>query len=162
MNEELELQLIAKYPDILKLYKEPISETCMGWGMECDDGWYNLLDECLEELEYLCHKFSTEDRKVEIRAEQIKEKFGTLRFYTTIENATELERKILNRVIDNAETDSANICEVTGNNGKFCKSNTTRWYKTLCREEARRQNFYAYDQKVEEFWKEIEKNEKST
>lgn len=145
MKEELELQLFAKYPNILKLYKN-------SGGLECDDGWYNLLDQCMEEIQYLCDSFSTEDRKVEVVADQIKEKFGTLRFYVTLENASNLESRIIHRSIDAAEKDSADTCEVTGNNGKACMSNVRRLYKTLCQEEARSQDFRALDPKVQEFW----------
>lgn len=159
MKNELEMQLVAKYPDILKSYGGPPDETCMAWGIECGDGWYRLLDQCMAELQYLCDKFSTADRKVEVHAQQIKEKYGTLRFYVSVENANEIESLIIYRTIDAAESESANTCEVTGKSGKLCLSNTSRWYRTLCREEAKTSNFRAIDSKVEEYWEKINKNE---
>lgn len=66
MNEKLEKILQEKYPDIL----------CMAFGIECSDTWYQLLDDLMEDLTYVQKTFD-----VKIKASQIKEKFGTLRFY---------------------------------------------------------------------------------
>jgi hypothetical protein len=54
---------------------------------------------------------------------QIKEKFGTLRWY--VNNADKTSQKI----IDFAELMSENTCEVCGEYGK---TYTTGWHKTLC------------------------------
>ena len=70
MHKILEKKLVAKYPDIFKDYGGDIRQTCMGWGLACGKGWFLLLDK-------LCNKI----KDMNVVARQVKEKFGTLRFY---------------------------------------------------------------------------------
>lgn len=70
MKKVLEKRLIKKYPELLQgLY----------WGIECEDGWYWLLENFLDAIQtYL------QDENVPLRRiEQIKQKFGFLRVYFT-------------------------------------------------------------------------------
>lgn len=62
---------------------------------------------------------------------QVKEKFGTLRYYydSELEYGT-IERKIMDAIIDAAEAKSAGICEWCG---KYGELRTQRYYVlTLC------------------------------
>ncbi len=106
---------------------ELLSRIPDGWGrwISCDAGWYPLITELgtrLAELdpEYVLH--------------QIKEKFGTLRFYAE----TELEgerRERFGSLIDEAEGRSAHICEQCGSGtADLCVSGTDLYShaKTLC------------------------------
>lgn len=115
MSPEKQQALFDKYPQLFKQKDWPPSQTCMCWGIECGDGWYWLIDE-------LCAELSTYNLVPEIV--QIKEKFGTLRFY--VESATE-EQDIL---IAFAENLSAVICE---NCGQMGATQTEKGYvNTLC------------------------------
>lgn len=58
---------------------------------------------------------------------QVKEKFGTLRFYIS-EGTDDIDRRIAK-----AEIESATICEATGNPGKL--RTDIPWHRTLCDEE---------------------------
>lgn len=89
------------------------------FGIECDDGWYNLLDE-------LCSRIEDKlDKEVdEFFVDQVKEKYGGLRFY--VSSATE---EILD-LIDEYEEKSYTICESCGKSGKLV--NHFGWYKTVC------------------------------
>ena len=58
---------------------------------------------------------------------QVKEKFGTLRFYIN-EGTDDIHRRIAK-----AEIESATICEVTGKVGEL--RTDIPWYRTLCDEE---------------------------
>ena len=58
---------------------------------------------------------------------QVKEKFGTLRFYIN-EGTDDIHRRIAK-----AEMESATICEATGKPGKL--RNDLGWWRTLCDEE---------------------------
>lgn len=107
MSPALEQQLFDKYPGMFKLT----------WGFECDDGWYNLLDE-------LCLKIK-ESNPIVV---QVKEKFGNLRFYT------EAVEEQVNLLINEAEELSSTICEITGKPGALCQKGG--WYKTLCEDSA--------------------------
>lgn len=44
MRKELDEKLCAKYPLIFRDRNEDPSKTCMYWGFECGDGWYNIID----------------------------------------------------------------------------------------------------------------------
>lgn len=62
-----------------------MTETCMSFGIECPKGWYYILEQLCTELEY-SNMDSVAKLGVAIVAEQVKEKFGTLRFYFNIRN----------------------------------------------------------------------------
>jgi hypothetical protein len=153
MNQELEQKLVEKYPKILRNYRGDMTQTCMAWGMEHDDGWYNLLDECMAKLQYCCDLFSSagDDREVQVVADQIKEKYGTLSFYTSVYGANKIENDIFDDIISEAERKSARICEVTGEYGEACRRGG--WFRTLCYKEARKEGYIACNQGTEDYWK---------
>ena len=68
-------------------------------------------------------KMAEEEKERLPKTAQIKEKFGTLRWY--VNNADKTSQKI----IDFAELMSENTCEVCGEYGK---TYTTGWHKTFC------------------------------
>jgi hypothetical protein len=76
MNKELELKLVAMFPNIFRDYGGSIYETCMGWGITCGDGWFDILRNACEEVEE-----ALLDTGIVLIADQVKEKFGGLRFY---------------------------------------------------------------------------------
>lgn len=129
MKEELELELVNKYPKILKDYMGDPMTTCMAYGFEMNDGWYKILDECMEKIQYFCDLCSKDDREVQVVATQIKSKFAELRFYVDIYNATPLEENIIYNFIDIAEKKSQTTCEVCGERGKV---DTKGWWTVLC------------------------------
>jgi len=109
MSPELEKQLIEKYP---KLFSSK-----QFWGFECGDGWYDLLD-------YLCgaikqYTYDSDDLTVD----QVKEKFGRLRFYLSRED------DVLHGMVSMAEYMSGRICETCGHRGK---TRDGSWFVTLC------------------------------
>jgi ribosomal protein L37AE/L43A len=61
--------------------------------------------------------------------DQIKEKFGTLRFYVSGPASDDMMR-----AIDDAEIQSAHTCEVCSNLGVVRVSKGGFWLKTLCSE----------------------------
>lgn len=135
MTEELELKLVGRYPKILKDYKGDPQETCMAWGLECEDGWYQLLDTGFQRIQYLCDLFSKHNNSVvQLVAAQIKQKFGDLRFYYDIIGGDDIQRKILTNIVNEIERESANVCEISGARGqKYIKGH---WIKTLSKEES--------------------------
>jgi len=152
MKTELEIELVKKYPKILKDYKGDMMQTCMAWGMEHDDGWYKLLDKCMEKLQYFCDLCSKDGEEVQVVANQIKEKYGTLCFYTSVYGGDNTQHDIIDDIIDTAERKSAYTCEVTGEHGEPCKKG--RWYRTLCYEQARKDGYVACKETTEAYWKE--------
>jgi len=81
MNKKLELKLVEKYPVIFTEYGGDIRKTCMGWGLTCGSGWFNLIDKLCEDITKLIG-----DKDIKVIAVQVKEKFGGLRFYHYMEN----------------------------------------------------------------------------
>ena len=109
MSPELQKELIEKYP---KLFSNE-----QFWGFECGDGWFDLLD-------YLCGALLTYTYgDEEIYVDQVKEKFGRLRFYLSKED------DVMHGMISMAEHMSGQICEVCGNRGK---TRSGSWLVTLC------------------------------
>ena len=109
MSPELQKELIEKYP---KLFSSK-----QFWGFECGDGWFDLLD-------YLCGALLTYTYgDEEIYVDQVKEKFGRLRFYLSKED------DVMHGMVSMAEHMSGQICEVCGNRGK---TRSGSWLVTLC------------------------------
>lgn len=132
MNTVLQKQLYQKYPKIFRQKNLSMRETCMCWGIECGDGWYDLLDNLCSELQ-----FNTDNNDYpQVEATQVKEKYGTLRFYY-ISIAKNKEDKYLERkegAIDGitsfAESLSSTICEKCGNKGEI--DDNASWLRCRC------------------------------
>ena len=177
MKAELQQKIFDKYPKMFGDHTKPMTETRMCWGLEVGDGWYNLIDTLCEALTYTyttsiqvdkedgkrlgiepysdSYYFSVEPPQV--IATQIKEKYGTLRFYYREEYSEEihslyetgkypdLQRIIdrysdyINGVVHFAETASGRTCEYTGQPGELHVSGGTRsgWVKTVNKEYAK-------------------------
>lgn len=110
MKRELDEKLVAKYPEIFKNRKGSMKTTAMCWGFECGDGWYDLIDNLCDNL----MKLSTEVDPPHVPvAVQVKEKFGTLRFY--LESGTDAQFD----ACSDAGRASESICETCGEPGKL-------------------------------------------
>jgi len=84
MDEQHELMLVKRFPTIFRDYKGSIYETCMGWGICCGNGWFQLLWKACEEVEK-----ALDGTGIILVADQVKEKFAGLRFYYHFENVPE-------------------------------------------------------------------------
>ena len=80
MKPELQKKLYEKYPKIFRQKKLSMKETCMCWGIEAGDGWYDLIDQLCAQLQFNTDK----NRYPQVEATQVKSKFGGLRFYYTL------------------------------------------------------------------------------
>ena len=67
MKRELDEALCAKYPLIFKDRNADMRTTAMCWGLECGDGWYNIID-------VLCGLLTSEYRQAQSRYDFIKDK----------------------------------------------------------------------------------------
>jgi len=126
MTPELQNKLFEKYSKIFKQKDMSITESCMGWGIDCGDGWYWLIDQLCQSLQSDVDSRNLTAKKLipQIEAVQVKEKFGGLRFYTQSANDEQYG------MIDLAETMSYSICENCGSVEDV--SQTKGWIKTLC------------------------------
>ena len=94
--------------------------------IECDIGWFDIIDKCLSDILKICYEAGAS-----VQIVQIKEKFGGLRIYYDLEDAeNNLDvYKQINDAIDIAEDESYTICEYCGEEGKLQRKG---WWKTLC------------------------------
>jgi len=110
MSPELQNKLYSKYPKIFVDKDKSMQESCMCWGIETPDDWYDIIDTLCHALTYTYStsldidkedaerlsikpiRFREEDCYIysvecpQIIAEQVKEKYNTLRFYFRLEN----------------------------------------------------------------------------
>lgn len=156
MREVLEKKLDENFPFMKK--ERTLSEqknennyiSDLYHGLSCGDGWYNLVhDLCTEIME----AYKEAGREIDIEIYQIKEKFGTLRFYygfksqprriqgfdfigiqgvggvriTPRENGFE---KKISDIVRKYEKMSAEVCEICGKPGRLRKD--LNWIRTCC------------------------------
>lgn len=126
MAPEHDQQLCAEFPNLYRDRHASKQTTCMCWGFDCGDGWFKLIHELSSKLEALILQLPDVER-ANVRASQVKEKFGGLRFYMT--SSTEE----MNHLIDEAEERSYAICETCGAPGRRRYGG---WIRTLCDEHA--------------------------
>ncbi|WIE81015.1 TraR/DksA family transcriptional regulator [Curtobacterium sp. MCSS17_016] len=89
--------------------------------VECGDGWFPLLRRLDSALRNIDPNYE---------ALQVKEKFGTLRFYASTIGLDEDASSQFHKLIADAEGESARTCETCGQPGSL--RNDRRWLKTLC------------------------------
>lgn len=133
MNESLSKELCDKYPSLFSL-KDNNREPIGAYGIECDDGWYDILSS-------ICFMVDQHERNIEgnnkyrisqnqnpidyepFQFTQIKEKFGGLRVYSN--GGDDYTRGLIGM----AECWSYKTCEICGNKGQTTKHG---WLTTIC------------------------------
>jgi hypothetical protein len=137
-------ELIEKYPKIFRTDETTRLESFSMFGMECGSGWYNLIDTlCFQIQDHIDWRIKSNEliernkKKYpdynqtpcelipQVRVTQVKEKFGTLRFY--YDGGDEL----ISGLVTMAEAMSSRICETCGNPGKI---RGRSWFYTACDE----------------------------
>lgn len=157
MKTELQNQLFAKYPSIFREIGGKPEETCMAFGIECGDGWHNLIDALCEQIDFHVNWTNriTPTYKFGVVAAQVKEKFGSLRFYVDFIYDHNLDQPAMKRIsasiervggmIAMAEAISAKTCGACGNKCIPEDASFPRAQCDACRaeiEEANHQNSY--------------------
>jgi hypothetical protein len=113
--------------------------------LDCGSGWYKIIVGLDKDLSFLCPDY---------QIHQIKEKFGSLRFYwasplegewydKTSDEDKETIRDIMHSVTHYAEFLSGRVCEVCGNYGKTMVKNY--WAQTLCNSCAKEKGYEEYE-----------------
>ena len=194
MKQELDKSLCEKYPKMMVNRNKNMQETCMCWGFECGDGWFNILNQLMSQIQHhidwkekqragaikynemaaqakagnfdlfeetmkaLPNDEYKEKRLAEIVAgdfrpvpesipqvtlDQVKEKFGTLRFYYQGGD------DYISGMVSLAESMTAVTCENCGNPGSCRGGGWVHTYCTPC-EEARELARKQYDEKEAE------------
>ena len=125
MNSSLEHYLIEHYPLMYRDYgmikiRPGTPFSPMAFGFECGDGWFRIIRELSELIFSHLAKLEKSD---DFYILQVKEKFGTLRYYASWED------QVISKYIQNAEKESAKTCETCGAKGKLYAQG---WWVTLC------------------------------
>jgi hypothetical protein len=193
MKQELDELLCKKYPKMMVNRNKNMQETCMCWGFECGDGWFNILDQLMGNIqhhidwkekqqqsaidynemakaakegnfelfekanEYIQDKEYKQKRLTEtiagdfrtvpesipqVTLDQVKEKFGTLRFYYTGGDDE------ISGMVRMAESMSGVMCEECS---APAKTHGPGWIRTICepceqaREAKRAKDMAEYD-----------------
>jgi hypothetical protein len=127
MTPELEAELLRKYPKIFSRLTY----------IECGDGWYDLIDRLCSAIQMHVdskrhmHSSLTDeqfDEEMGVTADQVKEKWGGLRFYAS--GADEW----IDGAVSMAEKVSFCTCEVCGGKGRRSGG---AWVRTLCDEHSK-------------------------
>lgn len=122
MSPELDKLLCEKYPKIFNLRYGDLSSTAITFGLECNDGWFDLIDTLCDQIQK--HIDHNANRDVpQFVVSQVKEKFGTLRFYGDGGD------QMTDGMIWLAESLSGKLCETCGSPGKLRGKG---WYYTAC------------------------------
>ena len=174
MKREHDEYLCKVYPKMMVNRNLHMTETCMCWGFECGDGWFQILNQLMgniqhhidwkvrqhevaikfhtmaeqlkagdstlfdEEMKDLLNRDYVEKRKQElienplreipelvpqVTLDQVKEKFGTLRFYYSGGD------DYISGLVSMAESMSGVTCEECGKPGTQTSGG---WIKTVC------------------------------
>lgn len=166
MSPEKQEILFARYPGIFRDRTKPMTESCMHWGIEVGDGWFDLLNALCEAINkpYSGSVRAVEDGSDEgfeyefpqVVADQVKEKYGTLRFYSHLDLGPEWDDRrarfpktvatlmarfsaYVDGAIGMAEALSARTCESTGELAEMHVKDG--WYATMSRAEGVKRGF---------------------
>jgi hypothetical protein len=174
MKRELDEYLCKVYPKMMVNRDKNMMETCMCWGFECGDGWFQILNQLMGNIQHhidwkerqreVAIKFNRmseqlkagdstlfdeeykdligsdfkEKRRQElidrypilipepipqVTLDQVKEKFGTLRFYYSGGD------DYIRGLVSMAESMSGVTCETCGKPGTQTSGG---WIKTVC------------------------------
>ena len=138
MKQELDKLLCEKYPKMMVNRDKPMQETCMCWGFDCGDGWFNILDQLMGNIQHHIDwnnknfekGYAQYKQVTQVTLDQVKEKFGTLRFYYTGGD------DVIDGMVRMAESMSGVTCEECS---VPAKTHGPGWIRTICTpcEEAR-------------------------
>jgi len=106
MTPELEQRLFDRYPALFRRRTLSKRETCMCWGVQCHDGWHDLIDAMCAALEPFAG----------LELEQVKEKFGALRVYTGMADGSHVPDEA-HAIVKRAEHLSVFVCPLCGGPG---------------------------------------------
>jgi hypothetical protein len=124
MKKELDEYLCKVYPKMMVNRNKDMQETCMCWGFDCGDGWFQILNQLMGSIQNHIDWQNKEKEVVrQVTLDQVKEKFGTLRFYYSGGDDT------IRGMVCMAESMSSVTCEECGKPGT---STGGDWIRTVC------------------------------
>ncbi len=123
MTSEKDKYLVETYPKLYVNRHADMRTTAMCWGFDCNDGWFWLIDNLSKAIQSYID--NNEHLKIpQVVVDQVKEKFGGLRFY--YHGGDEM----IDGMVRLAEQMSYNICENCGTTENLGR--TQGWIRVLC------------------------------
>lgn len=126
-------EMFSKYPVIFQDRTKPMTQTCMCWGLDIGKGWYGIIDDLCERLEWV-----RKTTGIKIVADQVKEKYASLRFYKHEEFPKKMPRRdaamwaeIIDNFVNIAEDKSSITCDSCGTNISGAIEDK-RWSYAMC------------------------------
>lgn len=116
----------ARLDALPTIYPRVFSNGALPWGFEHGDGWCELIEALCAHINTVLH--DEPDTSMAVR--QVKEKFGTLRFYYRLYGASDAMAKLIGAAVDRAEEASGQICERCARSAKV--QTNAGWWSTLC------------------------------
>jgi hypothetical protein len=126
MSPALEQKIVARWTDWFHMHGD-LRRTLMPYGLQCGDGWFDLVWRLCERLEPVVSELNEvlpDDDRFEVL--EVKQKMGTLRFYVSHHSAA------IDAEIEATRLESLRTCEYCGRPGSL--RNTDGWLATLCGE----------------------------
>lgn len=121
---------------------------CMAFGIEHGAGWNSIVEELLQKIEaHLAEKYAAgfRDPDYGFVIDQIKEKFGTLRFYVSGADDT------IFKWIDEAERRTSYTCEKCGKPASLHCRKGVFWIHTFCDDHATEYGYEPYNPAKHDF-----------
>ena len=82
MKEKLQQKLFEDFPKLFAQKDEDMSVTCMCWGIECPDEWFDVIYAACQCIQTMTdNNKDISDKYPQIEFIQVKEKFGRLCMY---------------------------------------------------------------------------------
>jgi hypothetical protein len=111
VSPEKSKELIDLFPELFNICDE--RNLVAMFGFECGDGWFDLLKDCILSIkeELIKNPWPTNEFCAPPVVNQVKEKYGSLRFYMSQENDE------ISKIIAHSEARSDVTCETCGKPG---------------------------------------------
>jgi len=126
MDKKAQAILIEKYPSFFRNVGGDPRKTCLAYGIECDSGWFDLIDKFCEGVAKLCKN------EVDFYFTQIKEKFGMLTIYYRCAAKYGMPiNKAITQLNEEIMMESCEVCERCGSRENVSQ-NERGWVKSYC------------------------------
>ncbi len=126
MIEENEQKLMKDHPEIFRSMYDSNTRLPIMFGIECKDGWYSIIDSLCNTIELICRQKDCEIPE----AHQVKEKWGSLRFYVGDVDDSAFEK--IDGAINMSEEQSLHTCEMCGSTSDDVELRKDGWWRVRC------------------------------
>lgn len=137
-RDEFEAKLAIEFPNLFRNMHGDMRVTCMAWGIDTGPGWYQIIYDLSAKLEQIILTLP-ESVRHDVHADQVKEKFGGLRFYMSLWNAE------IQAAIKEAEAKCWKTCESCGQPGGLC-GQSPEWLYVACKAHAKDQHKFIFNE----------------